>query len=92
MGTHFAPCYAYLVLAYLEESYARHQRINIETNFQNILKTICEISVYATAFVTWNENLNIDTFNEMLNDLHKDLKFTMEKHSSETAFWILKYC
>ena len=89
MGIKFAPCYANLVLAYLEEELCKISKDKYVNEFSEYIKDNF-VRYLDDCFIIWNKHLNIDRFNEMLNDLHKDLKFTMENHSSEIAFLDIK--
>ena len=86
MGTKVAPCYANLVLAYLEEELYKTSKDKYGNEFSKYIKDNF-VRYLDDCFIIWNKNLNIDKLNEMLNDLHKDLKFTTENHSSEIAFF-----
>ena len=79
MGTKFAPIYATLVLAYLEEKlyeqvekeFNSNFRKNIEDNFKRFLDDCFII------FTRSDEELK--KFHDLLNTLHVRIKFTIEK-------------
>ena len=84
MGTKMAPCYAALTLAFLEEEllYPKIERIfGIEsaTYFKESYERFLD-----DCFLIWQKSRgSVNLIQECLNDLNKDLKFTMELNSNE---------
>ena len=84
MGTKFAPPYACLTMGYLEETklYPRLSRM--------FSPSVCEMIIeffrryIDDCFQPWPRSANIDTFLNLLNDLHPDITFTMEKGVKQT--------
>ena len=86
MGTKFAPTYATLVLAYLEEKlyvqteikYGKEIARYIKDNWKRFLDD---------CFILWTKGEeNLKTFHSVLNELHSDLKFTMEYSNERLPF------
>ena len=86
MGTKMAPTYATLVLAYLEEmlynkinqKFGKEYGIHFEKQWKRYLDD---------CFYIHNSNkCKIETIHQMLNDLDKNLYFTIERSKSEIPF------
>ena len=87
MGTHFAPVYATLVIGYLEEEllyskildkYGNDFKEYFIKNWKRFLDDI---------FIIWPKSKDeLNNFNKLLNNLHTDLKFTMENSTSDMPF------
>ncbi|MCG8094140.1 MAG: hypothetical protein JAZ17_11035 [Candidatus Thiodiazotropha endolucinida] len=85
MGTKCAPTYATLVLGYLEEKlYAKMSDTNEElANFiQEEWKRFLD-----DCFIIWTRSDDeLTQFYQTLNNLHKDINFTIEKHKNKLPF------
>ena len=85
MGTKFAPPYACLTMGYLEETklYPRLSRF--------FSPQVCKMIIdffrryIDDCFQPWPRSANIESFINLLNDLHPDIKFTMEKGVEHTT-------
>ena len=83
MGTKFAPTYATLVLANLEEKLYVQTKIKfgdryIKDNWKRFLDD---------CFILWTKGEeNLKTFHSVLNELHADLKFTIEYSNERLPF------
>ena len=85
MGTKFAPTYATLVPAYLEEKlYTRLEDVNkdlaeyVQGNWKRFLDD---------CFIIWvNSEEELTEFHEIINNLHSDIKFTIEKSEKQLPF------
>ena len=85
MGTKFAPTYATLVLAYLEEKlYTQLESVNkalseyVKHNWKRFLDD---------CFIIWiNSEHELTEFHELLNNLHTDIKFTIEQSDIQLSF------
>ena len=85
MGTKFAPTYATLVLAYLEEKlYTQIESVNkdlseyVKHNWKRVLDD---------CFIIWiNSEHELTEFHELLNNLHTDIKFTIEQSDIQLSF------
>ena len=85
MGTKFAPTYATLVLAYLEEKlYTRLEDVNkdlaeyVKGNWKRFLDD---------CFIIWvNSEEELTEFHETIDNLHSDIKFTIEKSKKQLPF------
>lgn len=87
MGTKFAPVYATLVLGYVEEEllypkiaeiYNTEFKIYIINYWKRFLDDV---------FILWPKSKHeLNCFNILLNNLHKDLKFTMENNIEKLPF------
>ena len=88
MGTKFAPPYACLTMGYLEETklYPRIPRL--------FGPSVCEMIIeffrryIDDCFQPWPRSTNIKTFFDLLNDLHPDITFTMEKGIEQSTLSI----
>ena len=86
IGTKFAPVYATLVLAYLEEKmydkseaeFSQTSRLYLETNFTRFLDDCFLI------FKQQEKDLN--KFHLLLNSLHSSIKYTTETHRRQISF------
>ena len=85
MGTKFAPSYACLTIGYLEETklfplilpkyFNRNECALIEDKFYRYMDD---------GFIALPKQLNIDLFLNALNELHPDIKFTLEKSKQKS--------
>ena len=93
MGTKFAPTYATLVLAYLEEKLYTHLETDnkemaeyVKRNWKRFLDD---------CFMIWiNPEDDLTKFHDLINNLHQDIKFTIEKSKTHLPFLdilLLKY-
>lgn len=90
MGTKMAPTYAILVLAFLEERL--YEKLQIEKGIdystfvqEGFLRYIDD------CFIIWpHTKWNLLEFNDELNNLHPQFKFTMESSIQEIAFLDIK--
>ena len=79
MGTKFAPPYACLTMGYLEET-KLYPRLPLMFS-----PSVCSMIIdffrryIDDCFQPWLRSANIDVFLDLLNDLHPDISFTMEK-------------
>ncbi len=85
MGTVFAPPYACLTVGYLEEAkleptvLPRYFPINDCTLILQLLLRYID-----DGFTPWPRRLDVNKFVEAINNLHPDIKFTIEKSTKET--------
>ena len=78
MGTKFAPTYATLVLAYLEEKlYTRLEDVN--KDLAEYVKGNWKRFLYDCFIFLVNSEEELTEFHEIINNLHSDIKFTIEK-------------
>jgi hypothetical protein len=86
MGTKVAPTYATLVFGFLEEKlftkcntlFGEEFGRYIETNWKRYLDD---------CFIFWTKSLqDLQLFNNILNRLHQNIKFTMESNENELPF------
>ena len=86
MGTKFAPTYATLVLAYLEEILYSETEINYGKDFSNYIKESWK-RFLDDCFIFWIKGKDeLNKFHSMLNKLHPDLKFTIEYSEENLSF------
>ena len=86
MGTKFAPTYATLVLAYLEEKLYVQTEIKYGKEFARYIKDNWKrfLDYY---FILWTKGEeNLKTLHSVLNELHSDLKFTIEYSNERLRF------
>ena len=85
MGTKFAPTYATLVLAYLEETLYTHLETDnkemaeyVKRNWKRFLDD---------CFMIWiNPDDDLTKFHDLINNLHQDIKSTIEKSKTHLPF------
>ena len=86
MGTKFAPVYATLVIGYLEEKlyrqinekYGNHYTDEFQRNWKRFLDD---------CFIPWTKSKSeLVELNHLLNNLHPDIKFTIEYSSEQQPF------
>ena len=79
MGTKFAPPYACLTMGYLEET-RLYPRLPLLFS-PSVCNMIIEFfrRYIDDCFQPWSRSADINTFFNLLNDLHPDITFTMEK-------------
>lgn len=85
MGTKFAPTYAALVLAYLDEKLYKR----LEENDKQISEYVKEQwkRFLDDCFILWTKSAQeLDRFYIILNSLHPDIKFTIEKNENKLHF------
>ena len=86
MGTKFAPTYATLVLAYLEEKLFVQTEMKYGKEFARYIKDNWK-GFLDDCFILWTKGEdNLKTFHSVLNELHSDLKFTMEYSNERLPF------
>ena len=86
MGTRFAPTYASLVLAYLEEKLYVQTEIKFGKDFARYIKDNWK-RVLDDCFILWTKGEeNLKTFHSVLNELHADLKITIEYSNERLPF------
>ena len=86
MGTKFAPTYATLVLAYLEEKLYVQTEIKYGKEFARYIKDNWK-RFLDDCFILWTKGEeNLKTFHSVLNELHSDLKFTLEYSNERLPF------
>ena len=86
MGTKFAPAYATLVLAYLEEKmykkseteFSQNFRLYLEENFKRFLDD---------CFLIFNQpEKDLEKFHHLLNSLHPSIRYTIDKSRKQISF------
>lgn len=86
MGTKFAPVYATLVIGYLEEKLYLQVGEKFGENFRKYFEKHWN-RFLDDCFIPWNRSLDdLHIFQRMLNNLHKDIKFTIEYSYTELPF------
>ena len=86
MGTKFAPTYATLVLAYLEEILYTKVAMTFDQEFALYIKENWK-RFLDDCFIFWSKGENnLKTFHSILNDLHPDLNFTIEYNDERLPF------
>ena len=85
METKFVPKYATLVLAYLEEK--------LYTHLKDVNKDLAEYvkgnwkRFLDDCFIIWvNSEKELTEFHEIINNLHSDIKFTIENSEKQLPF------
>ena len=86
MGTKFAPTYASLVLGFLEIT--MYQRISNKYDKSHAEVINKESKRYlGDCFLVWNDTWgDVFEFHDLLNNLHRSIKFTMEQNYDGLAF------
>lgn len=86
MGTKFAPVYATLTIGYLEEKLYENIAEKYDTEFCNYFRVYWK-RFLDDCFIPWTKSLDeLKTFHKILNNLHKDIKFTLEFSPNEQPF------
>lgn len=86
MGTKVAPTYATLTLGYLERTLYRHVSsifgMEFGLYFEKMWKRFLD-----DCFILWTRtNEDLQTLKKILNSLHKDINFTVEKNETSLPF------
>ena len=79
MGTKFAPPYACLTMGYLEETKLYPRLSVLYTPSMRDMVIEFFLRYIDDCFTPWPSDLDINTFIDLLNSLHPDINFTMEK-------------
>ena len=86
MGTKFAPVYATLTIGYLEEKLLNIIEKDYDADFQHFFKTYWK-RFLDDCFIPWTKSeAELKTFHGILNNLHKDIKFTIQSSPNEQPF------
>ena len=86
MGTKFAPIFATLTIGYLEETLYREIKNTFGTDFGNYFENNWK-RFLDDCFVPWTKSeQDLKTLHEILNNLHKDISFTMQFSNVEQSF------
>ena len=86
MGTKFAPVYATLTIGYLEEKLYAIIETKYDTEFQRYLKKYWK-RFLDDCFVPWTKSEeDLIKFHSVLNNLHNDIRFTLEYDQNEQPF------
>ena len=86
IGTKFAPTYATLVLAYLEEMLYSQTEIEFDKELADYIKDNWK-RFLDDCFILWSKGEeNLKKFHSILNNLHPDLKFTIEYNDERLPF------
>lgn len=86
MGTKFAPVYATLTIGYLEEKLYEEIKSVFGTEFGNYFQKTWQ-RFLDDCFVPWTKSLEeLKLFHEILNKLHKDIKFTLQYSNIKQSF------
>ena len=86
MGTKFAPTNASLVSGFLEITMYQHIVSKYETSHAEVINK--EFKRYLDdCFLVWNDTWgDVSEFQDLLNNLHPSIKFTMEQNYDSLAF------
>ena len=86
MGTKFAPVYATLAIGFLEEKLYTAMETVYDIEYQQYLKKYWK-RFLDDCFVPWTKSEDeLKTFHSVLNNLHKDINFTLEYGFIEQPF------
>ena len=87
MGTKFAPIYATLVLAYLEEKlYFIQVEKEIDSNFRKYIEDNFKRFLEDCFIIFTRSDEELKKFHNLLSTLHLSIKFTIEKCRSHLSF------
>ena len=89
MGTKFAPSYANLVLAYLEEQMYQNLENTQNVEYARFIKDNF-LRYLDDCFIVWDHKYDLNTFNQCLNSLNSNLKFKVETSTQEIRFLDIK--
>jgi len=91
MGTKFAPTYATLFLGFLEEQLYEETEKHISEDFSNYLQKTWK-RYLDDCFIFWIKDTDeLNTFINLLNDLHEDINFTMEINNERLPFFDIEF-
>ena len=86
MATKFAPIYATLATAYLEEKLYAKVNIEFGEEFTNYFQRYRE-KFLDDCFIPWTRSeTDLNKVHDILNSLHPDIKFTKEFSNEEQSF------
>ena len=86
MGTKFAPGYAILTIGYLEKKLYDFMENNYETEFYIYFKLYWK-RFLNDCFIPWTTSREeLRNFHDILNNLHSDIKFTLQFDTVEQSF------
>ena len=86
MGTKFAPVYATLTKGYLEEKLLNIIEKDYDADFRQFFKTYWK-RFLDDCFIPWTKSeAELKTFHGILNNLHKDIIFTIQSSPNEQPF------
>ena len=86
MGTKFAPIYATLVLAYLEEKLYEQVEKEFDSNFRKYIEDNFKRFLDDCFKIFTRSDEELKKFHNSLNTLHLSIKFTIEKSRSRLSF------
>ena len=86
MGTKFAPIYATLAIAYLEEKLNEKVNIEFAEEFTDYFKKYWK-RFLEYCFIPWTRSeTDLNKLHVILNSLHPNIKFTKEFSNEEQSF------
>ena len=86
MGTKFAPIYATLVLAYLEEKLYEQVEKEFDSNFRKYIEDNFKRFLDDCFIIFTRSDEELKKFHNLLNTLHLSIEFTIEKSRSRLSF------
>ena len=86
MGTKFAPIYATLVLAYLEEKLYTRLEQEFDLDFKHYIQENFKRFLHDCFILFTRSKHNLEQFHHILNDLHPSIKYTMDMSKSSLPF------
>ena len=86
MGSKFAPIFATLVLAYLEEKMYRKSEEKFGSDFRHYLEANYKRFLDDCFLIFTRSEDQLTKFHNLLNDLHSSIKFTIEKSRTSLPF------
>ena len=86
MGTKFAPVYATLVLAYLEEKMYEKSEEDFNQTFRSYLETNFKRFLDDCFLIFNQQEKDLDNFHLLLNSLHPSIKYTIDKNREQISF------
>ena len=86
MGSKFAPIYATLVLAYLEEKVYEQSAKEFDSDFRGYLEANFKRFLDDCFLIFTRTEEQLMKFYNLLNSLHPSIKFTLEKSKTRLPF------
>lgn len=86
MGTKFAPVYATLVLAYLEEKMYEQSENDFGSEFRSYLETSFKRFLDDCFLIFKQSEEDLKKLHNLLNMLHPSIKFTVDKNRQQLSF------
>ena len=89
MGSKFAPIYATLVLAYLEQKMYEQAEKEFDSDFRKYIETNYKRFLDDCVLIFTRTEKQLIKFFSLLNSLHPSIKFTLDKSRTRLPFLVI---